>query len=98
MPLRLLQAWMVCAMMLALGNGDPSRGAPVDPPAVQLVSVRSTKVLYGAREPITGEVAVKNSTKSLQQVTVRAWLEWEMDQRGAPRTAQLSVPPEGTAV
>jgi hypothetical protein len=54
--------------------------------------VRSAKVLYGTGEPITGTVTVQNTTRTDMTVTVRAWLETDVDQVTKAREMTLAVP------
>ncbi|MGD0094246.1 MAG: hypothetical protein ABSE73_30430 [Planctomycetota bacterium] len=79
--------------MFCLGH---SQGA--EPQPLQVAGVRPDKILYDEKALVHGEVTVKNNAKAAQTVTVRAWLEWELDQATPAQESQLTVPPGQTAV
>ena len=81
------------ALLLSAVCGAWAAPTPAPAPAVQLVSVRSTKILYTTREPISGAVTVKNTTHAPLTVSVRAWLESEIDRTDKPLLATLAVAP-----
>ena len=86
---------VLCGLLLAgLGLGL-IRAA--EPPPIQVTGVRSDKILYDEKAPVRGSVTVKNTAKEPKTVTVRAWLEWELDQKTPPQEAPLTVPAETTA-
>ncbi len=67
------------------------------PPSIQLVSVRSQKVLYGTKDAISGTVTVKNTDKMPQTVSVSTWLETDVDLTGKVQSAVLTIEPGKTA-
>jgi hypothetical protein len=71
--------------------------APAPPAPVHLVSVRSARVLYGLREPVTGRVTVANDGKTPQPCTITAWLESDLDTTSLPQTSTLTLGPGQTA-
>jgi hypothetical protein len=84
--------WLALAFVsgLALAQSPPAK-------PVQLAAVRSQKVLYDVGEAITGTVTVKNTAKEPKSVTVRAWLESDIDQLSKAQSATLAVEPGKTA-
>lgn len=66
------------------------------PPTLQLVSVRSQKVLYGTKDAISGTVTVKNTDKMPQTVNISTWLETDVDLTGKVQSSVLTVEPGKT--
>ena len=93
--------WPGLALVLLSGPllaQTPAPEAPPPAPAVKLVSVMPEKILYDEGTPVAGTVTVKNLTKTPQTVTVRAWLEWELNRTGKPLERTLTLAPEKDAV
>ena len=65
-------------------------------PPLQL-TVQSTRLLYNVGEPVSGTATVKNNTTAPCTLTVRAWLEWELDGKTKPQQFTLTVPPGKSA-
>ena len=82
------------ALLVAVCTG---LGQAADPPPVQVSGVRADKILYDEKAPVRGEVTVKNNTKDAKNVTVRAWLEWDLTETTPAQEVQLAVPPGQTA-
>lgn len=87
--------WLCLTLALAVG-ALAQTPAPAPAP-IQLLAVRSQKVLYGTKEPIAATVTVKNTTKESKSVVVRAWLEYDIDQTTKPLSAMVTVEPGKTA-
>ncbi|MHB9132095.1 MAG: hypothetical protein ACYDBB_13555 [Armatimonadota bacterium] len=85
----------ICLLLLALvGLAATAQTPPPAPqPLVQLVSVHSQKVLYDMNEPVTGSVTMKTPAKEAQAVTVRAWLECDIDRTTKPLQQAVTVNP-----
>jgi len=85
--------YFVFALLLAVG-GTVFAAPP--PPPLQFTVV-STKILYDVGEPVSGTATLTNSTKTPVQVTVRAWLEWQLDEKTKSQETKLTVEPGKTA-
>lgn len=88
---------ILCGLALSLLGLSLASAQTPPPSPLQLVAVRSAKVLYGMKEPISGTVTVKNTGKDPQTVQVRAWLECELGQATKSQQVQVIVAPEKTA-
>jgi len=94
---KFVRGLFLCGIALAIPWWAQAQ-APTPPAAsLQLVAVHSAKVLYETTEPITGTVTVKNTSKTAQEVTVRAWLECEIDRSNKPQQQTQMVAPGKTA-
>jgi len=85
--------WFAVALLLALGETVMA----VPPPPPLQFTVVSTKILYDVGEPVSGAATLTNNTKTPVQVTVRAWLEWQLDEKTKPQETKLTVEPGKTA-
>lgn len=84
------------ALWLVLAAGWSQSPAKIEPP-VQLLSVQSAKILYDVGEAVTGHVVVKNVSPAPRTVTVRAWLEWQLDTTTKPQVSTHTVEAGKTA-
>lgn len=89
-----MRAFLLGAMAVVCGL-SPGLAGEAQP--LKLLSVRADKILYDEKAPVRGEITVKNESKEAKTVTVRASLEWELDQKTPPQEVQLAVPAEQTA-
>ncbi len=88
---------ILCGLTLYLLGISPAPAQTPPSSPVQLVAVRSVKVLYGTKEPVSGTVTVKNTGKDPATVQVRAWLEYELDQATKAQQVQVLVAPGKSA-
>jgi len=82
----------IALLGLLLAMSCLSRGQSAEPQLLQVAGVRPERILCDEKAPIRGEVTVRNNAKEDKTVTVRAWLEWELDQATPPQESQVTVP------
>ena len=78
--------WLLLLFTLCCGHAIAPTSPAVPPPPLRLLSVQSAKVLYEVGEPVVGRVVVRNNGKAPLAITVRAWLEWQLDAKTRPQT------------
>ncbi len=95
-----LQGLLFASVAFTFGASAAESAAPsaaaTPPPPIAIVTARPVKLIYDIGEKITAEVTLKNSSDQPQAVTVRGWLEWDIDARGKPQSAKLTVAPKST--
>ena len=72
----------LCAVLAAWALAWAAPGgvrAADQKPEVEMVAVRSTKLLYDMDEPVGGSVVVRNNAEAVREAAVRAWLTSEVD-------------------
>jgi hypothetical protein len=84
-------------LAITLSGAALAAAPPAPKPPLELVSATPAKVLFAPDEPITAAVTVKNNTDGAKTVTVRAYLEWEIDARSKAQQGELKLDPGQTA-
>ncbi len=83
--------WLALLLVSGAALAQVPKPQPQPPAPIQLIGVRAQKVLYGTKEPLAATVTVKNTTKEAKSVTVRAWLEYDIDQVTKTQSAVLTI-------
>jgi hypothetical protein len=77
---------LVCSALYAVAQSAET------PAPLQLVSVQPEKIYYDAKAPITGQVALKNTTDAVQTARVTAWLEAGLGRKTPQQTQTVTIP------